>query len=152
MPAAQRRRSDAETARDGLKVLAPQQPQHRCGFALPRHPATSAGRRCARLLRSLRVARPRFDVLLLVHFLTPLRRKSSAYEVSQSTVRRGNPTEAVFPTAEHTALVLNWARGSTRSAYEGEMDDDVGRRAVLCFPTKAAARAWIEDRRTNSCV
>ena len=37
------------------------------------------------LLRSLRVARPRFDVLLLVH-LTPLRRKSSAYEVSQSTV------------------------------------------------------------------
>jgi len=42
------------------------------------------------LLRSLRVARPRFDVLLLVHILTPLRRKSSAYEVSQSTVRRGN--------------------------------------------------------------
>ena len=52
------------------------------------HPATAAGRRCARLSRSLRVARPRFDVLLLVH-LTPLRRKCSAYGVSQSTVGRG---------------------------------------------------------------
>src|SRR6476620_8418885 len=41
------------------------------------------------LLRSLRVARPRFNVLLLIH-LTPLRRNSSAYGVSQSTVRRGN--------------------------------------------------------------
>jgi len=40
-------------------------------------------------LRSLRVARPRFNVLLLIH-LTPLRRNSSAYGVSQSTVRRGN--------------------------------------------------------------
>jgi hypothetical protein len=84
-PAAQRRRRDTETARDGLKVLAPQQSQHRCGFALPRHPATPAGRRCAGLLRSLRIARPRCNVLLLIH-LTPLRRKSSAYEVSQSTV------------------------------------------------------------------
>jgi hypothetical protein len=89
-PPAQRRRRDAETARDGLKVFAPQQPQHRCGLPLPRHPATPAGRRCARLLRSLRIAPPRFNVLLLIH-LTPLQRNSSAYGVSQSTVRRGNP-------------------------------------------------------------
>src|SRR5262245_4337005 len=56
-------------------------------LSLPRHPATPAGQRCAGLLRSLRVARPHFNVLLLllVH-MTPLRRKSSAYEVSQSTV------------------------------------------------------------------
>jgi hypothetical protein len=43
-------------------------------------------------LGSLRVARPRSNVLLLVH-LTPLERKSTAYEMSQSTGRRGS-TEA----------------------------------------------------------
>jgi len=56
---------------------------------LSRHPATAPKRRCARLLWSLRSARPRSnDVRLIVHG-TPLVQKSSACEVSQSTVVRG---------------------------------------------------------------
>src|SRR3954471_11091451 len=80
---------DTELARNCLQVFAAQQPQHRRALALSRHPATAAERRYARLLRSLRLTRPRSnDVRLLVHG-TPLVRKSSACEVSQSTVMRG---------------------------------------------------------------
>src|SRR5438477_12824155 len=59
-----------------------------CSLALSGHPATAAERRYVRLSRSLRVTRPRSnDVRLIVHG-TPLVRKSSACEVSQSTVMR----------------------------------------------------------------
>jgi hypothetical protein len=56
---------------------------------LARHPPTAAGRDCARRLRSLRLARLRFTIRAFVHH-PPLSRKSSAYEVSQSTGGRGN--------------------------------------------------------------
>src|SRR4051812_39010251 len=47
-------------------------PEHRRALALLRHPATAAERRYARLLRSLRVARPRSnDVRFIIH-RTPL--------------------------------------------------------------------------------
>src|SRR6185436_15733588 len=87
VPAGQRRRRDAQLARNGLEVLAAQQPEHRSGLALSRHPAPE--RRCARLLRSLRSARSRSNAVLLIVHDTPLVRKSSACEVSQSTVMRG---------------------------------------------------------------
>src|SRR5690348_9913551 len=57
-PRRKRRRRDAERARDRLQVLATKQAKHRIPLALPRHPPTAAGRRWARLLRSLRGARP----------------------------------------------------------------------------------------------
>src|SRR5260221_10302413 len=47
-------------------------------------------RRYARLLRSLRLARPRSNDVRLIFHGTPLVRKSSACEMSQSTVTRGN--------------------------------------------------------------
>ena len=89
MPAGERRRRHAHRARDALQVFSAQQPQHRCSLALSGHPATAAERRYARLLRSLRVTRPPSnDVHLIIHG-TPLVRKSSACEVSQSTVMPG---------------------------------------------------------------
>src|SRR5205823_7519948 len=88
VPAGERRRRHAQRARDGLQVFPAQQPKHRCSLALSGHPATAAERRYVRLSRSLRVTRPRSnDVRLIVHG-TPLVRKSSACEVSQSTVMR----------------------------------------------------------------
>src|SRR5207248_8064946 len=97
VPVGQRRRRDTELARNCLQVFAAQQPQHRRALALSRHPATAAERRYARLLWSLRVARPPSnDVHLMLHG-TPLVRKSSAYEVSQSTVMRGTLTIALPP-------------------------------------------------------
>src|SRR5207253_5820148 len=90
VPAGERRRRHAQRARDGLQVFPAQQPKHRCSLALSGHPATAAERRYVRLSRSLRVTRPRSnDVRLIVHG-TPLVRKSSACEVSQSTVMRRN--------------------------------------------------------------
>src|SRR3954453_20173516 len=95
MPVGQRRRRDTELARNCLQVFAAQQPQHRRALALSRHPATAAERCYARLLRSLRVTRPpSTDVHLMLHG-TPLVRKSSACEVSQSTVMRGKAKEAL---------------------------------------------------------
>src|SRR5207237_3958591 len=88
VPAGERRRHHAQRERDGLQVFPAQQPKHRCSLALSGHPATAAERRYVRLSRSLRVTRPRSnDVRLIVHG-TPLVRKSSACEVSQSTVMR----------------------------------------------------------------
>src|SRR5205814_10605414 len=88
VPAGECRRRHAQRARDGLQVFPAQQPKHRGSLALSRHPATAAERRYVRLSRSLRVTRPRSnDVRLIVHG-TPLVRKSSACEVSQSTVMR----------------------------------------------------------------
>src|SRR5260221_3002335 len=49
-------------------------------------------RRYARLLRSLRLARPRSNDVRLIFHGTPLVRKSSACEMSQSTVTRGRRT------------------------------------------------------------
>jgi hypothetical protein len=99
------------------KVFSAEQPQHRCGLALPRHPATAAERRYARLLWSLHVARPRSnDVRLFVHG-TPLVRKSSACEVSQSTVMRGTydnaMAESFFSTLE--ADLLSCRRFASRA-------------------------------------
>src|SRR5881275_1180999 len=90
VPAGERRRRDAQLARDRLQVFSAQQPQHRRSLALSRHPATAAERRYARLSRSLRVTRPRSNNVRFVIHGTPLVRKSSACEVSQSTVMRGN--------------------------------------------------------------
>src|SRR5260221_1627249 len=47
-------------------------------------------RRYARLLRSLRLARPRSNDVRLIFHGTPIVRKSSACEMSQSTVTRGS--------------------------------------------------------------
>src|SRR5207248_7158526 len=102
VPAGERRRRHAQRARDGLQVFPAQQPKHRCSLALSGHPATAPERRCVRLLRSLRVTRPRSnDVRLIVHG-TPLVRKSSACEVSQSTVMR----RKLYPESELTKQSL----------------------------------------------
>src|SRR5260221_11443936 len=65
----------------------------------PAH-AAAAERRYARLLRSLRLARPRSNDVRLIFHGTPLVRKSSACEMSQSTVTRGRldltPEQWVF--------------------------------------------------------
>jgi hypothetical protein len=57
-------------------------------------------------LRSLRVARPRFNVLLLIH-LTPLRRKSSRL--------RGVPINRATGDCRECALL--WRTSQTRSAH-----------------------------------
>src|SRR5918912_769563 len=75
-PPAERGRGHAQRARDRLQVLAPQQPQHRRGLALPRHPSAPPG---ADLARARRLCRHR----------PPFLRRSSAYRVSRPSVGRG---------------------------------------------------------------
>ena len=88
-PAAQGRRRHAQAARHRFEILAAQQPQHRRTLALSRHPAAAPQPRCTSLLRPRRLARPRFNLVHLIVHGPPLVRKSSACEVSQSTVLRG---------------------------------------------------------------
>src|SRR5205823_14326383 len=105
VPAGERRRRDAPLARDRLQVFSAQKPQHRRSLALSRHPATAAERRYARLSRSLRVTRPRSnDVRLIIHG-TPLVRKSSACEVSQSTVMRRSRKKAGLANGGYRAVI-----------------------------------------------
>ena len=88
-PAGQGRRRHAQTARNRFQILATQQSQHRCRLALPRHPAPAPERRCANSCG--RSASPgRASIVRLIVHGSPLVRKSSACEVSQSTVLRGS--------------------------------------------------------------
>src|SRR5260221_8387416 len=75
-------------------------------------------RRYARLLRSLRLARPRSNDVRLIFHGTPLVRKSSACEMSQSTVTRGSGElllglrRHLRPVTDHRAeLVLQGGNG-----------------------------------------
>ena len=68
-----------------LEILTTQEADHSRGLALAPHPPATAETSCPSL--SLRGAEPLPAQLFVVHD-TPLLRKSSAYEVSQSTVRR----------------------------------------------------------------
>src|SRR5260221_14148785 len=61
-------------------------------------------RRYARLLRSLRLARPRSNDVRLIFHGTPLVRKSSACEMSQSTVTRGTLSQRDKPPATLSQL------------------------------------------------
>jgi hypothetical protein len=66
-PGRQRRRRHVKQARYQFQVFTPQQSQHCRCLALSRHPAAAAARRYARLLWSHRLARPRSNLLAVVH-------------------------------------------------------------------------------------
>ena len=96
----------------------------RCLDILPPRPGAAT----PELVWSLRVARPCFDACLLVH-LTPLSRKSSASEMSQSNVGRGNGD-----CSRATPVIIARANPATRedaimsrSAENSLHVDDVGR-------------------------
>src|SRR5262249_2847794 len=108
-PAGECRRCHAERPRNLFQVLAPEQAQHRRRLPLTRHPPAAPGRRCARLVRSLRAARPPSNGRVLVHD-PPLSRKSSACEVAQSTVGRGRRHLTGRPTTENHQRFLSWSR------------------------------------------
>src|SRR4051794_28558382 len=114
MPTGQHRGCDAQLARDGFQVFPAQQPQHRCTLALARHPASTPERHCARPLRPLCLARARSNLVRLIVHGSPLLRISSACEVSQSTVLRGN-------SAQMQGASLNNAQLQGASLYGAEL-------------------------------
>lgn len=113
-----------ERSRHHFQVLTSQQPRYRRRLTLTRHPAAASGRRCARLVWPLRAARPRSDVLLLVHD-TPLTRKSSAYEVSQSTVGRGNGSPRLARVAPVGCQLIRWVAVVGRISNLSRTGDDL---------------------------
>src|SRR4051794_36197975 len=118
-------------------------------------------RRYARLLRSLRVTRPPSnDVHLMLHG-TPLVRKSSACEVSQSTVMRGNTQLRERASREAAArpklfahYALRWPDGRPEdAACIAELSSEHGfsKKLAARFP-KVFDESWAYIRQNQSEV